>query len=91
MLEESQSPDFTEPRTIYTGSDGARVMSGKPDGDWYYRAAPVESPGAYSNTVKVTVRHHPLGRALAYFTVGAIVFLATLFIIARGAAGDGRQ
>lgn len=87
-LEESTTPDFQAPRLVYSGSDAARVMSGKPDGDWYYRARPVApngSDGRFSSTVKVTVRHHPIERAIGYFIVGAVVFLATAMLIVSGA------
>ena len=84
-LEESTTPDFSAPRLLYSGSDRARVVSGKPDGDWYYRARPVSSGSSSSNIVKVEVRHHPLERAVAYFVVGAVVFLATALLIATGA------
>jgi hypothetical protein len=87
-LQESRSPDFDAPRAVYAGSDAARVISGKPDGDWYYRAA--ASDGAFSNTVKVTVRHHPIERAIGYFAVGFVVFLATLLLIVRGAVSGER-
>lgn len=83
-VQESQSQDFREPRTLYSGSDRARVLSGKPDGDWYYRARPA-SGGDWSKVVKVTVRHHPLNRAIGYFLLGAVVFLATVVLIAAGA------
>jgi hypothetical protein len=39
----------------------------------------------WSEPVTVTVAHHPLSRAVAFFTVGALVFLATLGLIVRGA------
>jgi hypothetical protein len=84
-LQESTSPQFTEPRILYAGSDRARVVSGKPDGDWYYRARSVSSGSSFSNIVKVEVRHHPLGRAVAFFVVGAVVFLATALLIVNGA------
>jgi hypothetical protein len=84
-LQESRSADFEAPRIVYAGSDAARVISGKPDGDWYYRAAPAASNGAFGNTVKVTVRHHPIERAIGYFAVGFVVFVATLLLIVSGA------
>ena len=62
-LEESATADFSSPRVVYSGSDAATVVSGKPDGDWYYRVHTVSSDGGFSNTVKVSVRHHPIGRA----------------------------
>ena len=84
-LEEATSPDFRTARSVYSGRDKARVMSGKADGAWYYRARPADSGGNWSNTVKVTVRHHPLGRAIGFFVVGALVFSATLLLIIGGA------
>lgn len=88
-LEESQEPDFSSAEIIYRGSDAARVMSGKPDGDLYYRVRDTDD-GTLSNVVKVAVRHHSLERAVAFFSLGAIVFLATLLLIATGArARDG--
>lgn len=82
-LQESRSADFEAARVVYAGSDAARVISGKPDGDWYYRVA--ASNGDFSSPVKVTVRHHPVERAFAYFGVGLIVFLTTLLLIISGA------
>lgn len=84
-LQESQDPDFARAEVVYTGADTARVISGKPDGSWYYRARAAAVDGAgWSEPVKVTVRHHPLARALAFFAVGATVFTATLVLILRG-------
>ena len=82
-LQESASPQFESPRSVYSGSDAARVISGKPDGDWYYRV--VEANGNFSDTIKVAVRHHPIERAIGFFTVGAVVFMATLLLIVSGA------
>jgi hypothetical protein len=90
-LEEATAPDFRTARAIYSGRDKARVMSGKADGDWYYRARPADSGGNWSNTVKVTVRHHPLGRAIGFFAVGAVVFSATLLLIVCGNVGGSRR
>ena len=84
-LEEATTPDFRAPRLVYSGSDRARVISGKPDGDWYYRARPVSSDSSFSNIVKVEVRHHPIERAILFFVVGAVVFLATALLIVNGA------
>ena len=90
ILEEAQTKEFTSPRVIYRGSDAARVMSGKPDGDLYYRVRNNDGDPP-SNVVKVTVRHHSLERALAFFALGATVFIATLLLIVSGArAGLGR-
>lgn len=85
-LQESPSPDFSMARTIYIGADTARIISGKPDGDWFYRLRPAEaaSRAQWTEPLQVTVSHHPLGRALAFFFVGAAVFAATLALIIKG-------
>lgn len=85
-LEEAQDPDFSSGRTIYEGSDAARVMSGKPDGVFYYRVRDIDD-GTFSNVVEVTVRHHSVQRAFAFFGLGAVVFTSTLLLVAMGARG----
>ncbi|HLT92791.1 MAG TPA: hypothetical protein VKZ85_17785 [Woeseiaceae bacterium] len=85
VVQEDTTPEFASPRILYRGSDNARVVSGKPDGRWYYRARAADSGGAFGEIVEVTVRHHPLERALAFFGIGAVVFLGTLIAIVRGA------
>ena len=86
VIEESRDPGFATTRIVYEGADRARVMSGKPDGDFYYRGRPVDGTGdpAWSEVLRVTVRHHSLERAFLFFTLGAIVFLTTLTMIIRG-------
>jgi hypothetical protein len=58
------------------------------DGDYYYRGR-LEgldgTPSQWSPVVGVTVEHHSLIKALGFFLVGLVVFLATLFLIAIGA------
>lgn len=87
VLEESGTADFETPKVVYRGSDAARVMSGKADGDLYYRVRDTET-GAQSDIVKVTVRHHGLDRAFAFFALGATVFVATLLLILAGARSE---
>ena len=85
QLQESATADFLSPRTIYTGPDRARVVSGKPDGDYYYRLM-LTSTGkpVFSNAIKVTVHHHPLKSAILFFIAGLIVFIATVTLIIKG-------
>jgi hypothetical protein len=88
VVQEAATPDFLSPRVAYRGSDNARVMSGKPDGDWYYRARTAGSESDYGQVLKVTVQHHPVGRAFAFFSLGAVVFLVTLGVIVNGARSE---
>lgn len=86
-LVESDDPDFARSRLVYAGPDRATVLSGKRDGAWFYRARESggESPGPWSRTLEVTVRHHSLNRALLFFAVGGTVFGMTVLLIAVGA------
>lgn len=88
IVQEAGSPEFLSPRVVYRGADNARVMSGKSDGDWYYRARSAGSESDFGNAVKVTVQHHPVGRAFAFFSLGAVVFLVTLGVIIKGARSE---
>lgn len=85
QLQESTSPNFTVFKTIYHGSDLATVISGKPDGDYYYRIYVDNSkPNVHSNIVRVSVKHHSLVNAFLFFIAGAFVFFALLIVIIRG-------
>lgn len=84
VVEEARNADFAGARVIYEGADNARVMSGKPDGDWYYRARAAAPGSEFGEALEVTVRHHSLERAFGFFALGAFVFLATLALIVTG-------
>jgi hypothetical protein len=73
-----------EPRLIYKGKDTARVMTGLPDGNYTYR---VEGESSISAAKSVSVAHHSLTRAFSFFSVGLLVFVATLFLVVRGERG----
>jgi len=67
-------------------SNGAlsRIMSGKPDGDWFYRLEATVSGAVVAGPVRVRVQHHPRRRAFAFFGLGAAVLVATLGLILVG-------
>lgn len=86
-VQEGGNRAFEQARQLYQGQDRATVVTGRSDGTYYYRARVVDangSTGHWSDTIKVQVDHHPLSRALGFFTVGAIVFLASLVAILLG-------
>ena len=94
-LVESTDPSFSDRRIVYAGPDTARLMSGKPDGHYYYRLESVSDTGsskavALSDTLQVTVKHHSLKRAFAFFAVGAAVFAATLGLVLFGSRNERR-
>ena len=80
-LIEAESSDFSDGRAIYSGLDSGHVVSGKPDGVWYYRLEAADGGNILSDPAVITVRHHSLGRAFSFFALGAVVFLATLGLI----------
>lgn len=85
QLQESVTPGFTSFKTLYHGADLATVISGKPDGEYYYRIVIDDSKqGVQSNVVKVSVVHHSLVHAFLFFIAGAFVFTAILIVIFRG-------
>jgi hypothetical protein len=85
-LQEASRADFADSRILYAGPDLATVLSGKPDGDYHYRVRRMHEEGrsAWSAPVQVQVRAHSLGRALTFFALGALVFVATAVLILRG-------
>ena len=84
---EFANPGGGDPRIIYKGPDRATLVSGQPNGTRIYRVREIGAgaPSAWSEPVSVTVAHHPLSRALTFFGIGAVVFVATLTLIVRGA------
>ena len=85
-LQESPRADFASTITLYRGPDRASMLTGRADGDYFYRLRALDGPqaGPWSTTLRVEVRHHPLSRALLFLTLGALVFLATLAAILVG-------
>jgi hypothetical protein len=91
-IQQDLNGEFTTPTTLYTGRDNASVVTGLVDGDYHYRGrleAPDGTLSGWSPVVKVTVEHHSLLRAISFFLVGLVVFLATLLLIMIGARRHG--
>jgi hypothetical protein len=85
QLQEAKDADLQPFEVLYSGPDTARVISGKPDGIYYYRVVTEATTAPrISNTIKVIVAHHPLSNAFIFFGVGALIFLAILISIFRG-------
>lgn len=93
-LQEAAHQGFAEPREIYRGKDLASVISGQPDGRFYYRVRAISDsgvPGPWSPTVSVRVDYLPIGRAFTFFGLGALVFVATLFVVLDGTRRAAKQ
>lgn len=89
-LVEAARADFSNARVLYQGLDTARVISGKPDGRWFYRLEPADGGAPISEPLTVSVAHHPLQRAVAFFGGGALVFAATLGLVVFGSRSVDR-
>lgn len=79
---------------IYRGTDTATVITGLPDGNYLYRARLKLENGDFTEwtePVSVNVMHHSLTRAFLFFSIGALVFLATLLLILFGARAPAIQ
>ena len=87
-LQEADNAAFTQPTTIYRDPDQGALISGQRNGQYFYRVRALsrgQPVSAWSPLVFVTVRHHSLTRAFAFFAAGAAMFLATLVLIKLGA------
>jgi len=92
-LQESAEPTFAQAHRVYLGYDRATLVSGRGDGIYYYRIRrhPRDGePAPWSGALAVEVAHHSLERAMVFFWVGAVVFLATLALIVGGALSGRR-
>ncbi len=88
-IEEARAPDFGDARVIYRGADRSSVLTGRSDGTYHYRVSALDGESAEIATASVTVEHHPLSRAFAFFGVGLVVFGCTVALVARGADEEG--
>lgn len=94
LIQKTMAADFESAVTLYEGSDSASVVTGLADGDYRFRGRLLRADGEaspWSPVVTVRVRHHPLGRALAIFAIGAVVFLGTAWLILAGARREREQ
>lgn len=82
LVEESTTDSFHIVKEIYRGNDTSTAISGKPNGNYYYRAKSINSP-QWSETVRVSVEHHSLAKAFLFFFFGMVVFASTCFVIIR--------
>lgn len=92
QLEEAIDKTFAQTKTIYEGSDTATIVSGRANGTYYYRVRALTNlpNNPWSTPVTVEVKHHSLARAAFFFSLGAIVFLATLVTVVIGYQSESR-
>ncbi len=88
-LQRASDESFSDPKTLYSGPDQGRYVSGLLDGSYYFRVRARQGDAAWSEWSKpqrLVVTHWPKNRALGLMAVGALVFLATAFVVLRGTA-----
>ena len=86
-LQQSATPDFLSSRVRYVGTQTSSVLSGIPDGTRYFRvrARPANGDwGHWSEPVRFDVEHHSLATAATLMSIGALVFAATAWFVAKG-------
>lgn len=90
-LQTAPDVSFHTAKNVYTGTDRATFISGLRDGRYYYRVRSLwgDRRSAWSAPVVVTVRHHSMNFAWTLFTLGLLVFAATVGVIAHGLAKTG--
>ncbi|WP_232420109.1 hypothetical protein [Nitrosococcus watsonii] len=87
-LQEANDMEFTQPTILYRGPDQGTLISGQNNGHYFYRVRALkqgQTASSWSSPRAVTVQHHSLTRAFAFFGAGATVLLATLALIIFGA------
>ncbi|OCC23023.1 hypothetical protein MB02_14525 [Croceicoccus estronivorus] len=85
-LDLAHRPDFSDARTLYSGANSAYFLSGLADGTYYLKLR--DEAGTASATLELDVAHQSLTRALWLAGLGALVFLAIVATILRGARDE---
>ncbi|WP_321396146.1 hypothetical protein [Emcibacter sp.] len=71
-------------RSIYAGPDRATTLSGLANGTYLLRLKSEGNALAENDILAITVRHHPLDQALAFFWGGAVIFVVLVTLLAVG-------
>ncbi len=81
-LEQSNRADFSEVISTRVAADGDITITGLIDGDYYFRL--LNDNLQQSNLLRIEVAHHSLVRALAFFSLGLVLFIILLLTIYIG-------
>jgi hypothetical protein len=92
-LQQSPNGERLTFKTVYKGADRASFRSGLPDGTYQFRirakTLAATNWGPWSAPKYLHVKHHHPRTVIFFLVTGALVFLATLFLILRGARQEG--
>jgi hypothetical protein len=88
VLQQSLSPTFQGSTEQIIPDTGSHTLTGLGNGVYYFRAG--NAGEGWSNTVSVTVAHHSLVQAWAFFLLGLVLFIVLCGTIVRG-TGKARR
>lgn len=85
-LQQSEDEGFSSVEVRYRGEQTASVLSGLPNGEFYFRVRTVEgegggTPGPWSSAVSFVVTHYSLQFAVTLLVIGALIFLSTVVFL----------
>ncbi len=86
-VQQSPTPDFKSQKIIYRGKDNAVFLSGYADGVVFLRLRAEMRDGtktAWSNALRLEVRHHAMWKAWLLFGIGFIAFVLIILVIVCG-------
>lgn len=81
-LEESNDTSFTNPNIFHVHNNNSITLTGRENGTYYYRMR--DSSDEFSNVVHVTVEHHSVEKAFAFFALGLCLFIILIFVLRLG-------
>jgi len=98
QLQQSDTAGFSDPKTLYEGPDRGTVVTGLPEGEYFYRVRAVErarSNSPWSGTLTVKVQYPDRKTVAALMILGMGVFIGTVTAIVvghrrAGSKGQGR-
>lgn len=85
-LQQARQPSFAEATTLYQGKNRSIMLSGLPNGTYFFRIR--ASTDMWSDTVTLQVSHYPIAQALILFVLGVLVFLSAAWVVIRGARDE---
>jgi len=85
-LEMAETADFADATELYNGTNSSFFVSGLQDGDYFLRLRTAD--GAQADPLVLEVRHQSLTQALWLALLGAIVTIAVVAAILRGARDE---
>jgi len=82
----AETADFADATELYNGTNSSFFVSGLQDGDYFLRLRTAD--GAQADPLVLEVRHQSLTQALWLALLGAIVTIAVVAAILRGARDE---